>query len=53
MEEEEEGKVEEEKQNEAPPAVEGEPVVFEEEAGAIVEANDQVSIVYTVGCQIS
>lgn len=43
---EEEGKVEEEKQNEAteaPLPVEGETVVFEEEVGAIVEANDQVS----------
>ena len=47
-EEEEEGKVEEDKQSEAPPGgeVHVEPVAFQEEAGAIVEANDQVSIVY-------
>jgi hypothetical protein len=41
--EEEEGKVEEDKQSEAPPGgeVHVEPVAFQEEAGAILEANDQ------------
>jgi hypothetical protein len=51
-EDEEEGKVEEEKQSEAPPG-EIEPVAFQEEAGSILEANDQVSIVLSTSLIMS